>query len=44
MGTFTAGDIFFIVFILCVIHGIMLFVGAMRRRKASRQNSPPGPE
>ena len=40
MGSFTAGDIFFIIFILCVIHGIMLIVGAVRRRKASRQSSP----
>jgi hypothetical protein len=36
MGTYSAGDIFFIIFILCVIHGIMLALGYVRRRKAKR--------
>jgi hypothetical protein len=36
MGVFSAGDIFFIVFILCVIHGIMLTLGFVRRRKIKR--------
>ena len=35
MNDFSTGDIFFIVFILCVIHGIMLTVG-WRRRKSKR--------
>ncbi len=39
MSDFTAGDIFFIVFILGVIHGIMLMVGYLRRRKTAR-NAP----
>ena len=36
MSVFTVGDICFIVFILCVIHGIMLAVGRARRRKKVR--------
>lgn len=36
MSEFTAGDIFFIVFILCVIHGIMLTLSHVRRRKAKK--------
>jgi hypothetical protein len=36
MFDFSTGDIIFIVFILCVIHGIMLAVGWMRRRKTNR--------
>ena len=36
MESFTTGDILFVILILCVIHGIMLVVGAVRRRKASR--------
>jgi hypothetical protein len=36
MNDFSTGDIFFIVFILCVIHGIMLTVGWLRRRKSNR--------
>lgn len=43
MGTFSAGDIFFIVFILCVIHGIMAAVGLMRKRKANRRGSRQNP-
>lgn len=43
MGSFSAGDIFFIVFILGVIHGIMAVVGLMRKRKASRQGSRQSP-
>ena len=35
----TAGDIFFIVLILGVIHGIMLAVEQVRRRKSRRQAS-----
>jgi len=38
MSDFTAGDILFIVFILGVIHGIMLMVGYLRRRKMARKN------
>lgn len=41
MGSFSAGDILFIVFILCVIHGIMSLVSAARRRKAARRGPPP---
>lgn len=40
MGSFSTGDIFFIIFILGVIHGIMLAVGMVRRRKATRQPPP----
>jgi len=36
MSDFSVGDIFFIVFILCVIHGIMLAVSRARRRKRNR--------
>lgn len=36
MSNFSAGDIFFIIFILGVIHGIMLIVGLVRRRKAGK--------
>jgi hypothetical protein len=36
MSDFSTGDIIFIVFILCVIHGIMSAVGWMRRRKTNR--------
>ena len=43
MSDFTLGDIGFIVFILCVIHGIMLAVGRVRRRKKDRNaGSDPG--
>jgi hypothetical protein len=43
MSDFTVGDICFIVFILCVIHGIMLAVGRARRRKKDREaSSAPG--
>jgi hypothetical protein len=43
MSDFTVGDICFIVFILCVIHGIMLAVGRARRRKKDRDaGSAPG--
>jgi ABC-type spermidine/putrescine transport system permease subunit II len=43
MSVFTVGDICFIVFILCVIHGIMLAVGRVRRRKKGRDaESAPG--
>jgi hypothetical protein len=41
MSDFTVGDISFIVFILCVIHGIMLAVGRVRRRKKDRKPGPP---
>lgn len=40
MNEFSTGDIFFIIFILCVIHGIMLAVGFVRRRKAARRGLP----
>jgi uncharacterized membrane protein len=43
MGDFTAGDIVFIIFILGVIHGIMLLIGVMRRRKTAR-NVPLSPD
>jgi len=33
MGDFTLGDFCFIAFILCVIHGIMIGVGWLRRRQ-----------
>jgi len=36
MSDFSTGDICFIIFILCVIHGIMLAVGRVRRRKKGR--------
>jgi len=36
MGTFSTGDIVFIILIFCVIHGIMLTLGYVRRRKARR--------
>lgn len=36
MSDFTTGDILFIIFILCVIHGIMLALGYVRQRKAKR--------
>lgn len=36
MSNFTAGDIFFIIFILGVIHGIMLALSYVRRRKARK--------
>ena len=43
MNDFTVGDISFIVFILCVIHGIMFAVGRVRRRKKDRNaESDPG--
>jgi hypothetical protein len=38
MGPFSAGDIFFIILILCFIHGIMLTLGYVRRRKARRNS------
>jgi hypothetical protein len=38
MDSYSAGDIFFIVFILCVIHGIMQTLGYVRRRKANRES------
>lgn len=41
MSDFSIGDIAFIVFILCVIHGIMLSVGHLRRRQARRRGEPP---
>lgn len=43
MGSFSAGDILFIILILCLIHGIMLTLGCVRRRKA-RRNARTGPE
>ena len=36
MSDFSVGDIFFIVFILGVIHGIMAAIGWARQRKARR--------
>lgn len=36
MNHFSAGDIFFVIFILGVIHGIMLVLGYVRRRKARK--------
>lgn len=36
MDSYSAGDILFIVFILCVIHGIMLILGYVRRRKVKQ--------
>ena len=36
MGSFSAGDIFFIILILCFIHGIMLTLSYVRRCKARR--------
>jgi hypothetical protein len=36
MSEFSIGDIFFIVLIFFVIHGIMTAVGWARRRKADR--------
>lgn len=36
MSDLSIGDLFFIGFILCVIHGIMGVVGCLRRRKAKR--------
>lgn len=43
MGDYALGDIVFIVFILGVIHGIMLLIGIVRRRKAAR-NTKASPE
>jgi len=43
MGDYALGDIVFIVFILGVIHGIMLLIGSVRRRKAAR-NTKASPE
>jgi len=34
MADFSAGDMLFILLILGVVHGIMLFIGYLRRRKA----------
>ncbi len=39
MFDFTAGDLFFVILILGVIHGIMLAVDQARRRKSRRQSS-----
>jgi hypothetical protein len=36
MSDFSTGDIFFIVLIFIVIHGIMAAVGRARQRKADR--------
>lgn len=38
MDFYSAGDIFFIVFIFCVIHGIMLTLGYVRRRKVKHSS------
>ena len=43
MGDYALGDIVFIVFILGVIHGIMLLIGIVRRRKGAR-NTMQAPE
>jgi hypothetical protein len=43
MSDFTAGDIIFVVFILGVIHGIMLIVGYLRRRKSADNASGKSP-
>lgn len=40
MASFSAGDIFFIAIILCVIHGIMTILGYVRRRKARNTARP----
>jgi len=42
MSSFTTGDIFFIILILCFIHGIMLVLGYVRRRKARRNLNSEG--
>jgi hypothetical protein len=38
MTDFSAGDVFFIILILGVIHGIMLLIGWLRRRKERSGN------
>ena len=43
MSDFTAGDIIIVVFILGVIHGIMLMVGYLRRRKAADRAAEESP-
>lgn len=37
MNEITAGDLIFIIAVLCLIHGIMAFVEVLRRRKKRRQ-------